>query len=221
MLAELIPALVPLPDGPPRTPGWHLSSLIKAMALDYGFLDAKWADDFELVEAGGESQAEWWASLDEDSRLRMGMGMAWEAWYLPQVPGVACQPGELELAKIYMTRDGESLSAILPEWGWGIMQKKHCIALHEVKTTSKSINTVGDISVPNRKNWMWLMQLKGYCKAMGTLLAYLHILYHYGDYSRPFRPKLHVWRVMFDQDEVDEAWDKVVEYRDQHVIEGV
>jgi hypothetical protein len=212
MRAERIEAVVPWTDGGLlRSPGVHVSGLLKAMAIDYGLLNRKWVpEDYDLqdITETGESSSEWWDALDEDSKVRMAIGMAWEQWYLPKLIE-KYQPGELECEGIFLTIDGESRDLVLAD--------EDCV--HEVKTTSKSINTTGHIAEPNPKNWMWLMQCKAYCKARGVRFIYLHILYLYGDYSRPFKPKLHVWRIEFTQQEIDQAWslilDRLAHYRTQ------
>lgn len=218
MYAERVTAMVPYSSGGlVRSPGVHVSGLIRAMAIDYGLLDRKWVpEDFDLkdiTEDGTESEA-WWASLDEDSQVRMAIGMAWEQWYLPRIPSITHQPGELYLNGIYLTLDGESKDILITERSRRTLE---IVAVHEVKTTSKSINTTGDLSQPNPKNWLWLTQCKAYCKARGTRVLYLHILYIYGDYSYPMRPKLHVWRIEFTQQEIDDAWslilDSLIRYR--------
>lgn len=219
MRAQLVESAVPFPSGPPRTPGVHVSGIIKALAVDYGLLDRKWVpEDFDLVDftESGASGDEWWASLDADSQVRMAIGMAWEQWYLPRIPNVVYQPGELELDGIYLTLDGESLDTIVTQRN----PSRVVLAIHEVKTTSKSINTTGDLSAPNPKNWLWLTQAKAYAKARRARTIYLHILYLYGDYSRPFKPQLHVWRLEFEQWEIDETWETIVDYLRQQRASG-
>lgn len=207
MYAERVDAIVPYSSGGlVRSPGVHVSGLIRAMAIDYGILDRKWVpEDFDLqdITEDGTDSGEWWASLDEDSQVRMAIGMAWEQWYLPRIPRVTHQPGELYLDGIYLTIDGESRDILLIQRS---RRDLHRVAVHEVKTTSKSINTTGHLADPNPKNWMWLAQCKAYCKARGTTTLYLHILYLFGDYSYPMRPKLHVWRLEFEQQEIDDVW---------------
>lgn len=202
MRAERIESTIPFPSGPPRTPGIHVSKVIRAMAVQYGLLDKSWVSDLSLVEVKSNEEA-WWASLDEVSRIRMSVGLAWEQWYLPRIDGVVYQPGEMCIEGVYMTPDGESLSTIISESG-----PRLTIAIHEVKVTWKSVNTVGDL----QDEWMWLMQNKSYCKGKGALLSFLHILYPCGDYSKPIRPQNHIWRIEYEQQEIDEAWEKIVEH---------
>lgn len=221
MRAERVDAIIPYSSGGfVRSPGVHVSGLIRAMAIDYGILDRKWVpDDFDLrdITEDGLDSPEWWDSLDEDSKIRMAIGMAWEQWYFPRVPHVTHQPGELYLNGIYLTLDGESRDIILTQRS---RQNLGIVAVHEVKTTSKSINTTGDLAVPNPKNWMWLTQCKAYCKARGTNVLYLHILYIFGDYSYPMRPKLHVWRLEFDQQEIDDAWSLLLDTLHRYRVSG-
>lgn len=216
MHAELLPTpIIAMPVGTARSGGVHLSGLIRSMAADYGFLDKKWVEDLKLVEVAGDSD-QWWANLDDESRIRMSIGLAWEHWYLPQVPGVTHQPGEMQVEGIYMTHDGESLDVVMRQ-----RRNHHIIACHEVKTTSKSINTVGDINLFNAKNWLWLTQTACYCYGLQTTVAYLHILYLYGDYSRPFRPQLHIWRLEWEPRELTAIWRRVCDYRDDKQAHGL
>lgn len=221
MFAERVQAIVPYASGGSlRSPGIHVSGLLRAMAVDYGILDRKWVpDDFDLqdISEGEGDEAEWWAGLDEDSQVRMAIGMAWEGWYLPRIPSISHQPGELSLNGIYLTVDGESRDLLLSERD---RQAGHVVAVHEVKTTSKSINTTGNLAIPNPKNWLWLTQTKAYAKAMQTRLLYLHILYLYGDYSYPMRPKLHLWRIEFTQQELDEAWQLILDSLRRYRLQG-
>lgn len=219
MIAERVDPVIPYAGGDSvRSPGIHVSGVIRAMAVDYGILDRKWVpEDFDLLDIteDGTDASAWWATLDDDSRTRMAIGIAWEQWYLPRIPNVTHQPGELYLNGVYLNIDGESRSLLLTQRH---RRTLGMMAVHEVKTTAKSINTTGHLAEPNPKNWMWLTQGKAYCKARGTRILYIHILYLYGDYSYPMRPKLHVWRIEFEQWEIDDAWslilDNLQRYRD-------
>lgn len=221
MQATLLPTpMIPYPTGSnPRSPGVHLSGLLRSMAVEYGFLDPKWVEDLKLVEVGGDGSL-WWNALDPDSQIRMAAGLAWEQWYLPLVEGVTHQPGEMLVEGIYMTHDGQSLSTVMRQVGWK-RSLRHTIACHEVKTTDKSINTVGDLNFFNPKNWLWLTQIACYCKGLETTLAFLHVLYWYGDYTRPFRKQLHIWRLEFTEEEIETIWSRVRDYRDEQAARGL
>lgn len=196
MHTQLIYTALPLPvPAMPRTPGMHVSTLIKHRAVRMGYLKNIPIEEFDLVDA---SQQEWWDGLDETAQLRISIGLAWEDWYLPQLSGVIYHPGEMSVDGIFMTHDGESIDVIA-----GQSQ----IALHEVKATYKSINTVGDLTT----QWMWLAQTKAYCKGLDTLRAYLHILYLCGDYKFPIAPRRQVWRITYSPLEIEASWDELRE----------
>jgi hypothetical protein len=198
-----------------RTPGIHVSGLIRGMAGDFGILDKKYVEDLQLVEVSGAAE-NWWTHLEPVARLRMSMGLAWEAWYLPRIPGVVYQPGEMSLAGIYMTQDGESLDAVVDEEG---LVKGYAVAIHEVKLTYKSLNTVQD-SGGISQQWLWMMQTKAYCKARNCRTVYMHVLFVCGDYSYPICPLLFVWRITWEQSEIDEAWDLIVDNMNRFRLEG-
>lgn len=188
----------------PRSHGVHLSRIIRGIALETGVLKPEWADDLGLIEMPGEQEA-WWAGLDQASRLRMCIGLAWEDWYIPRMEGgsVVDHPGEMQVQGVYMTHDGESIDTILTTRGqWPVL------ALHEVKATYKSTKTVGDMT----GQWMWLSQCKGYCKGLETLRAYLHVLFLCGDYKYPITPQLRRWQIDFTQAEIDENWELMQDY---------
>lgn len=220
MRAILVNMPLPFPMGAPRSEGVHVSAIIRSIAAETGILDAKWVDELSLVEIEGSGER-WWNALDEVSKLRMSLGLAWEQWYFPQLTnavGIIHQPGEMCVESIYMTHDGESLDFVMTSRG-----PRNQIVLHECKLTYKSTNTVGDMSIPMKKgkispNWMWETQTKCYCKGLSekyrspVTIAYLHVLHICGDYSYPMSPLRHIWRIEYDQAEVDETWELIVEH---------
>lgn len=208
MKTELIPITLTLPGGEPRSRGIHVSKVIRAIAVEDGILKKEWVEDLSLIEVGPSG---WWESLDTVSKLRISLGLAWEEWYagvLAEQMGVDFHPGECCVDGVYMTPDGESLDMLLSFSG---------LAIHEIKLTYKSLNTVG-IDLQG-KNWMWLAQTKAYCKAKGTTVAYLHVFFVCGDYSYPMRPMLGpdaiqpmCWRIEFTQEEIDSNWEVIIGY---------
>lgn len=199
MITSLVTPVLTFPQGgAPRSEGVHVSRVIKKIAADAKILKPEWIEDLSLVEVRDNDA--WWAGLDDASRLRMSIGMAWEDWYVPNLSGVAYHPGEMCLDGIYMTHDGESLDVIVGEHG-----PQHTVCVHEVKATYKSTKTVGDLET----QWLWLAQTKAYCKGLGTRIAYLHVLFLCGDYSFPIRPQLKVWQIEYTQEEIDDNWDLI------------
>lgn len=198
MKTQLIQSPLHLPASKaPRSEGVHLSRLIGSIARLNGVLKNDIAESFSLVEVQ-EGQQAWWDALGPADKLRISIGLAWESYYIPTLEAVVDHPGELCVEGIYMTPDGESIDAILVD---GVYV--HTAALHEVKATYKSIKTVGDLST----QWMWLAQMRAYCKGMDTRRAYLHVLFLCGDYTFPITPVLKVWQIDFTQAEIDDNWD--------------
>lgn len=222
MKTSLIPVCLASPSGdcPPRSEGIHVSSVIRAIAAESGILKPEYVDSLDLVDV---SQEAWWDNLDAVAQLRIAIGMAWDEWYLPHlgVLEVIPKPGERVIEGVYMTLDGESLDIIRVG-----KYRGYKAAVHEVKCTSKSVNTVGNLF----SQWMWLAQMKAYCKALDTNTAYLHVLFLCGDYSYPIRPRIGpvegemtCWRIEFTQDEIDESWELIMGYvahRRQLELEG-
>lgn len=56
------------------------------------------------------------------------------------------------------------------------------------------------------------------CKALGTLTAYLHILYLCGDYSFPITPKIQCWKITYTQAEIDDNWELMVSYMQSRMV---
>lgn len=196
MEVEILAPPIIEPVGLPRSDGIHVSNIIRVIAVLNKSLKPQYVESLDLVDRSSEN---WWETLDEPVKIRMAIGMAWEEWYVrTQLPNVVGQPGEMCVEGIYMTHDGESLETIMSERG----HDQTVLALHEVKTTSKSINTVGNL----KSQYIWLSQMKAYCKGLGTIHANLHVLYLQGDYSYPRQQMLRVYRVTFTQAEIDENW---------------
>jgi hypothetical protein len=186
----------------PRSPGVHVSSIIRCVATEYGILKPEWAEELSLVDVR--------TITDQVALVRISIGLAWEEWYIPNIlspsMGVIDHPGEREVDGIYMTHDGESISTITTD-------KRNHYAVHEVKATYKSTKTVGDLE----SQWMYLAQMKAYCQALRTRWAFLHCLFLCGDYTFPIKPLLRCWEVEFTQQEIDENWQMLRQYRDDKI----
>ncbi len=208
MIVTERPSTLAPPQSPHvRTPGVHVSSLIRGLAIASGILKPDVAEELKLVEVASASDA-WWARLDEVSRLRVALGLAWEEWYIPQLPHVTDHPGEMCVDGIYMTHDGESLDVVLTDRG-----EEYVPVVHEIKATYKSRNTVGDL----RTQWMWQAQTKAYCRSLGTRFCQLHVLFICGDYTQPIKPRLVIYSIEYTQAELDENWALLTDYRDAHL----
>lgn len=200
MIIEEVPVKLFLPPPPaPRGHGIHVSGIIRAIALEMGFLKKEWAEELSLVDVR--------EITDPVAVLRISIGLAWESWYIPQIlesRGVIDHPGELNIQGIYATHDGESLDSVM------ITPERSVLApvVHEIKATYKSTRTVGDLT----GEWMWLAQVKAYCKGLETRFARVHVLFLCGDYSKPIRPLLKEWFIEFEQSEIDSTWETMMEY---------
>jgi len=191
-----------LPQDLDRSPGVHVSSIIRCIAIENGILTNVEQEELSLVDIR--------EITDKTSILRMSLGLAWEQYYIPVILsryGVADHPGEMEYDGVFLTHDGESVSVIITvdHQPAGRM----ALFIHEVKATYKSIRTVGDLS----SQWMWLTQMKAYCKARGTRFAMLHVLFICGNYVFPITPQLQAWQIEFTQQELDETWYLLKEYK--------
>lgn len=178
----------------PRSLGVHLSAIIRSISVRMGFLDRKWCEDLSLSDASDIT--------DPISILRICIGLAWEKWFVHTLPHVVGHPEELHVDGIYMTPDGESVDVVTT------LRRGLRTVVHEFKTTYKSTNTVGDL----RQEWMYLTQLKGYCKGMKTRFAKIYILFICGDYKYPISPQFKVFEIEFTQEEIDENWSLMRDY---------
>lgn len=184
-----------------RSPGTHVSGIIRAIAMHTGILKPDGVDE--------PSMADIKMITDQVAVTRILIGLAWEEYYLGvflKRDKVQKHPGELSVDGIHMSPDGISRDWLKPLHGVGVMITR----VHEVKATYKSINTVGDMS----NQWLWLTQVKAYCKGLKTTHAKLHVLFLCGDYKMPIRPIVREWTLEFTQHEIDENWSMLKEYRD-------
>lgn len=194
-VTDQYPLYLPEPKAP-RSKGIHVSSIIRCIATEAGILKPEWSEELSLSDAR--------TITDPVAILRINIGLAWEEHYIPMLQGVVDHPGEMCINGVYMTHDGESVTVIITDFR---------LLVHEIKATYKSTNTVGELE----QEFMWLCQLKAYCKGLGTRFCHMHVLFLCGDYSRPIRPKMRVWEVEFTQEEIDNNWDLLMEYKTERL----
>ncbi len=206
LATDKYPLFLPEPTTP-RSSGVHVSSIIRCIATEAGILTPDDAEELSLQDVR--------SITDEVAILRISIGLAVEQQYIPQVLshyGVKDHPGEMLYDGVYMTHDGEDTTVIITLYEGGRYQVTERI--HEVKATYKSTKTVGDL----RTQWMWLAQIKAYCKAKGVRFAVLHVWFLCGDYKYPISPKRLVWEIEFTQEEIDDNWELLSDYRDQYEV---
>ena len=199
MIVTELEAPLYLPPPPvPRSPGIHVSNIIRCLAGETGILRPEWVEELSLADAR--------TITDPVSILRINIGLAWEKHYIPMLPDVIDHPGEMQYEGIYLTHDGESVSVIITE----SKGQRWELLVHEVKATYKSSRNVAkDLG----GQWMWMSQIKAYCKAKATRYATLHTLFLCGDYSYPIRPQLKKWLIEFSQEEIDANWSLLMDYK--------
>jgi hypothetical protein len=172
-----------------RSPGLHVSEVIRSIALKTGKLDKKYGGD---VEELGEQER---FPPGDASTLRVMMGLAWEKWLGSAYPFIDFHAGELRRDGLIATPDGMSETVAL---GVGY------VALHEFKVTWKSSRRGIESA------WMWLTQCKCYCKMMGVRICLLHVYWVNGDYTYQ-GPQFTVHHIVFDQWEIDACWEMVMQ----------
>jgi len=133
-------------------------------------------------------------AIDEGTLFQFEKGYLWET-ALSRAFGekVAQRIGELTLDGIIMSPDGVSYE----EDGTFILEEYKCTALSADRSPSAM--------------WKWLMQVKGYCKAIGTTKCIFRILHHV-DITRNPDKCYAVWEMVFTQNEIDENWEAILNH---------
>ena len=187
---------------PPRSPGVHVSDLIRSIAVRTGVLKS------ETVKVGRRTE-----TLTEgagpDPTL-FALGLAWECWAAGLYPGMVWQPPEARCDGISMSADGLTLA----EEGCGTV-------VEEFKATRKSAHVSGSPR-PIEGEWMWLAQVKSYCLGWDTDQARLHVLYINGNYrfgEPDGAPQYVRYDLAFTQRELSDNWALMVRERDRLVAE--
>jgi hypothetical protein len=176
-----------------RSPGVHLSNILKPIALSMGFWKPE-AEDEEMCQVAGLEQ------FSMQSLKRMALGLAWEQWLGPQLTGVNFHFGEVSADGIIMTPDGFDFT----DWH-----------LHEFKVTWRSSRR------PVEGEWYWLAQVKGYLKGMGPdpegrYRASLWVYYVNGSYQGGPSPEFLRHDLEFESGEIEGNWRLVVNYLEKN-----
>lgn len=103
------------------------------------------------------------------------------------------RPGEFELGGIIGSPDGIDVD----DW-----------RLREFKCTWKSMRE----APTHRKFWNYIVQMKAYCRMVGTDRARLDVLFINGDYSDGFVPTSRAWELEFTPRELEENWIMLVNH---------
>jgi len=143
--------------------------------------------DKELLKTGDKE-------IDGATKMQFEKGYLWEvalsrAFAEKEVP--IYRVPEIKLDGIAMSPDGVQT----------IFDYSHEKVVEEYKCTSASS------SKSPADNWKWIMQVKGYCKAVGALKCIFRVFH-----IRDFVPVYNVWELVFTQAELDENWEAILNH---------
>lgn len=83
------------------------------------------------------------------------------------------------------------------------------VALEEYKCTWKSMKKLPTEVLK------WMMQVKGYCHALGLKVVIFHVLYLMGDYFKEHHgPQARSFRIEFTEEEIEENWNVILANKD-------
>ena len=176
LIHEGIPALDPMLN---RSPGMHISTIIRSLCIRLGHFDPeKFNDDNKVTrfEMG---------NAFEDAVIH-----ALRARWTKYDPDRYVDIGELEKDDLFGTPD---LYDVIDD------------IIHEMKLTwMSSRRGPGD-----EKFWKYEVQIKAYCWMIESTTAHLHVAYLNGDYSYKSPggdPTYRVWKYEFTPSELAENW---------------
>jgi hypothetical protein len=174
----------------PRTPGIHVSGIIRQLAVQHGLLK-------------GELEQE---TMDLIRLTRFVCGYAWEDWIAKRIPNLIHQPGECELDGVWMSPDG----LVVDESG---------ITLHEMKfTTTSSARPIQDRTMWLWQCMSYLAGLSKKFGERVTV-AVIHPLYVNGDYRERRYPIYQPVRLEFEWAEIEANWELMLAWKDRAVAE--
>ncbi len=148
--------------------------------------------DRELLKTGSRE-------VDKATLMQFEKGYLWEV-ALSRAFGEkgAHRIGEIELDGIAMSPDGVQYALDTKHRLKNILKPAH---IEEYKCTAISSTK------PITEQWKWIMQVKGYCKALYVTKCIFHILH-----IRDFVPVYNVWELTFTQAELDENWQAILNH---------
>lgn len=150
-----------------RTPGVHLSGVLKYIAQTSGISDYQ-----QQVDA-------------EEHPVIWALGIAWEEFCCSLYPETLWQPGEIA-DPVLMTCDGHSINATGE------------LVIEEFKWTSKKRKSGADFLL---KEWLWLMQGRGYAIGYGSALVRWHVCWC----NRPWEPVYVRYLIWFTPEELTQT----------------
>ena len=178
--------------GGPRSPGMHVSEIIRDLSVRGGVLDERYATEPMSPE-------------------RIELGIAWEE-RLAKHHGdtINFHPGEMVVDGVAMSMDGVSYNdetSVFTCDGEG--------ALHEFKLTWKSSRREID------REFMWMTQIKSYLHGLRVTsgaeytTAFLHAFFVNGGYGKSGYkdgPDYQIWGLEFTPLEIHENWTMLISH---------
>lgn len=215
MIVREEPFQLRMPRDSHRSPGLHLSSILRDLAFKTGVLDAKYNTP---------------DNTDDLSSTTMMVGLAWEDFLAAhQHPEITYHPGELKLDGIAMSPDGISIADDEDYAEWLRVDVDSYI-LHEFKATRKSSRDFKrKLEIRDKKTLLWLWQIAAYRHALNRiapkqacLSAKLHVMFMNGDYSRDGdggMPQYRIYILDFSEQDLANNWEMVISHRDEMAAE--
>jgi hypothetical protein len=169
---------------PVRSPGLHLSSIIKDICVD---LDPK-----RFMQTGQLPFERFETGFSFERVLEIA--------FASRRAGIF-RPGEVERDGVIMSPDGVDPDgstfsfAISDDW-----------ILEEYKLTWMS-----DFDCPHAVKFIhWIWQMQAYARALETQKARLRVLFVNGDYRNGYVPSYKVFDIAFTQEELDQNWAMLI-----------
>ncbi len=189
-------ALPLLSEGPPRSSGLHVTTVLRKIAIAIGIPNL--TGDFPVAPSE-VTVAENPGSDEYVGLCIIAMGLAFED-YVARCLGddFEYHPGELELDGIVGSPDGWTLD------------EEHGLIIEEFKCTDKS--SKWSPLEDERKWWLWLHQMMCYCHMAGSnhgRLWALHNRGNYGDERRSIQRDL----LRFEESELEQTRQMVLNNR--------
>lgn len=198
IVTELKQGELVLPGAGDRPPGLHLSDIIGDLM--------KTLEPRRYGKPGGPDVPKVYAGLAFEEAL--------ERMFVPAIPGGwRPEPIFVEVPGTKRTVDGKVVPGVGGIWcsidNLDPDTVPGKLVVREFKLTWYSANKP---CPEDEVYWPWLVQIKGYCKAVGTTLAILTALHIVGNYAppKPWPPR--GWGLEFTPQEIEENWFMIVQH---------
>lgn len=170
----------------PRSPGLHISAILRKMGIAAKELtdSDRWDFPFDRM-------------TNTHYPIMMALGVGWEEFRASTYTEeqLIWQPYELHRDQIYGTPDG-----LMPPQDDGITEFSRT---WECKRTTKKLSSI-------REHWLYLKQGLSYAAMGASRFVQYDILYVDGNYQRPYQPAAMESLVEFEERELESWWKNVL-----------